>query len=38
MARQLFIGLITEGPTDVRFLQSVGKGLLLMWLLNARMI
>lgn len=23
MARQLFIGLITEGPTDVRFLQSV---------------
>ena len=24
MARQLFIGLITEGPTDVRFLQSVG--------------
>ena len=38
MARQLFIGLITEGPTDVRFLQSVVEGLLLMWLLNARMI
>lgn len=36
MARQLFIGLITEGPTDVRFVWW--KGLLLMWLLNARMI
>ncbi len=24
MARQLFIGLITEGPTDVRFLQMCG--------------
>lgn len=38
MARQLFIGLITEGPTDVRFLQSVVERTLLMWLLNARMI
>ena len=24
MARQLFIGLITEGPTDVRFVAECG--------------
>lgn len=38
MARQLFIGLITEGPTVYVSCRVWWKGLLLMWLLNARMI